>query len=135
MEYKYSIAKRMEVAGCHHLNLDYESKCSNVHGHNWIITVFCRANTLNRSGMVIDFKRVKKLIQGRLDHQNLNEVLPKEVNPTAENIAAWILSEMNDELIMLNTQDGSDSECYRVTVQESEGNIACCSIGGCGGVL
>ena len=35
----YSIKKTFEVAGSHKLTLSYESKCQNLHGHNWIITV------------------------------------------------------------------------------------------------
>lgn len=134
MDYKYSISKRMVIAGAHQLNLDYGSKCSNVHGHNWIITVFCRANKLNRNGMIIDFTHIKTIIHDKLDHHYLNDVLPG-INPTAENIAEWVLTEMNKKFSELNSFDESDGECYKVTVQESEGNIACCSIGGCGGVL
>ena len=86
MNYRYSISKRMEIAGAHMLDLDYSSKCTNMHGHNWIITVFCRANRLNHNGMIIDFKHIKELIHDRLDHACLNDVL--QINPTAENIAA-----------------------------------------------
>lgn len=135
MEYKYSISKRMEVAGSHQLTLDYDSKCRNIHGHNWVITVFCRANTLNHNGMIIDFKHIKNIIHDRLDHKHINDVMPSDINPTAENMAAWILTEINDKFIELNAIDGSDGECYKVTVQESEGNVACCSLGGCGGIL
>ena len=39
---------------------------------------------------------------------NLNEVLP--CNPTAENIAKWVCDQL--------------PQCYRVDVQESEGNMA-----------
>lgn len=98
----------MEIAGCHHLNLSYESKCENLHGHNWIVTIYCRAQGLNKDGMVVDFKHVKNKIHGYLDHGNFNELLP--FNPTAENIARWIV-----ERIPL---------CYKAVVQESEGNIA-----------
>ncbi|NLL02602.1 MAG: 6-carboxytetrahydropterin synthase QueD, partial [Mollicutes bacterium] len=28
----YYISKRMEIAGAHKLELDYESKCQNLHG-------------------------------------------------------------------------------------------------------
>lgn len=98
----------MEVAGSHSLKLSYESKCKKLHGHNWIITVFCRASQLNADGMVCDFKHIKNKIHDKLDHGNLNEILP--FNPTAENIAKWIVD--------------SIPECYKASVQESEGNIA-----------
>lgn len=104
----YYVKKRMEIAGCHHLNLNYDSPCERLHGHNWIITVQCRAKSLNENGMVVDFKAIKEAIHGRLDHQNLNEILP--FNPTAENIAKWICDQF--------------PQCYRVDVQESEGNVA-----------
>lgn len=104
----YYITKRMEIAGCHRLNLPYQSKCTELHGHNWIITVHCRSKELNAEGMVVDFTSIKERIHKQLDHQNLNNVLP--FNPTAENIARWICDQVPC--------------CYRVDVQESEGNIA-----------
>lgn len=104
----YYVSKRMEIAACHKLNLSYESKCANLHGHNWIITVYCKAEKLNEDGMVMDFKHLKQKIHGCLDHRNLNELLP--FNPTAENIAKWVTEQF--------------PECYKAQVQESEGNIA-----------
>ena len=112
-EFKYMVSKRMEIAGCHRLNLPYESKCKNAHGHNWIVTVYVGANDLE-NGMVIDFTHIKKQIHDKLDHGNLNEIF--DFNPTAENISKWICDEVN------TMRKGAF--CYRVTVQESEGNIA-----------
>ncbi len=104
----YYVQKTMEIAGSHRLTLDYESKCSQIHGHNWTVTVYCKSEALDHNGMVCDFMLVKKLIHDRLDHQHLNDILP--FNPTAENIAKWIC--------------GQIPNCYKVSVQESQGNIA-----------
>lgn len=104
----YYITKRLEIAGSHSLNLNYPSKCSRLHGHNWIITVHCRAAELDENGMVTDFSRIKEQVEEYLDHKNFNELFT--FNPTAENIARWICDQIPN--------------CYRVDVQESEGNIA-----------
>ena len=58
----------MEIAGAHNLKLSYDSKCSNLHGHNWIVTVYCKSETLNADGMVIDFTHVKRDVHDKLDH-------------------------------------------------------------------
>ena len=104
----YKVTKRMEIAGAHKLRLDYESKCQNLHGHNWIVVVHCKALELDKNGMVCDFTRIKKMVQDKLDHQYLNDVV--DFNPTAENIARWICDQVPN--------------CWKVEVQESEGNIA-----------
>ena len=130
----YYVSKRFEVAGAHYVTTEHRSKCEELHGHNWIVTVYCGANQLNHNGMIIDFKHIKNIVSDKLDHEYINSVLA-DVNPTAENIAAWILTEMNIKLKELNAVDGSDGLCYKVTVQESEGNIACCTFGGWGGRL
>jgi 6-pyruvoyltetrahydropterin/6-carboxytetrahydropterin synthase len=104
----YTVIKRMEISASHSLALSYPSKCERLHGHNWIITVHCRARELNADGMVVDFTHIKEAVMSRLDHQNLNELLP--FNPTAEHIARWICDQI--------------PQCFRVEVQESEGNTA-----------
>ncbi|MCQ2224532.1 MAG: 6-carboxytetrahydropterin synthase QueD [Paludibacteraceae bacterium] len=105
----YYISKRFEISAAHKLKLSYASKCENLHGHNWIVTVHCKAKELNADGMIVDFSHIKKAIKGKLDHQVLNDVLG-DLNPTAENLAYWICQQIDT--------------CYKVTVQESEGNIA-----------
>lgn len=104
----YYIKKRIEISAAHRLNLSYESKCTRLHGHNWILIVECRAKELNPDGMVTDFTHVKEMIQNRLDHVVLNDVIPG--NPTAENIARWIVEQVPN--------------CFRCEVIESEGNSA-----------
>lgn len=88
----YYVKKRMEIAGAHRLNLLYESKCANLHGHNWIVIVHCKSNELDRNGMVCDFTHIKKMVHDKLDHQYLNDVV--DFNPTAENMAKWICDQI-----------------------------------------
>ena len=102
----FTVIKRMEISAAHKLILPYRSKCASLHGHNWIITVYCRSERLNADGMVVDFTQIKQAVKEKLDHRNLNEVLP--FNPTAENIARWVCKQI--------------PQCYKVEVQESEAN-------------
>ena len=102
---KWTLRKRIEIAGAHSLRLNYDSPCKNVHGHNWIVIVECEAESLDQNGMVIDFKNISGIVN-QLDHQNLNEFM---VQPTAEFMARWICQKI--------------PFCVRVTVQESEGSI------------
>lgn len=118
----FEIKKTFEISAAHRLNLPYESPCQRWHGHNYKIVIWCRGE-LNIDGMVVDFTEIKKKIKDKLDHRTLNdiegmgfELVSKEPregfskNPTAENIAYWICMQIK--------------KCYRVDVQESEGNIA-----------
>lgn len=107
----YYVSKRLEIAGAHNLSLNYQSKCSNLHGHNWIITVYCKSEKLNENGMVTDFAHIKKELVDKFDHQYLNKIEPFNIiNPTAENMAKYIVDTIPN--------------CYKASVQESEGNIA-----------
>lgn len=54
----FTVIKRLEISASHKLVLPYRSKCASLHGHNWIITVYCRSARLNADGMVVDFTRI-----------------------------------------------------------------------------
>jgi 6-pyruvoyltetrahydropterin/6-carboxytetrahydropterin synthase len=73
-----------------------------MHGHNWKVEVEVQANELDSAGMGVDFKVIKRhtrAITDGLDHRYLNEIEPfDKINPTAENIAAYIFEQVSDTL-------------------------------------
>lgn len=105
----YEVKKRIEISAAHRLELDYESKCTNLHGHNWIIDVYLRSEKLDKNGMVMDFTHIKREIHDKFDHKVINDVV--DFNPTAENLAKYIC-------------DVLAPYCFRVDVQESTDNTA-----------
>ncbi len=107
----FTVKKQLTFAAAHKLNLPYDSKCTNLHGHEWEATVYLKAQQLDANGMVLDFTVIKKRICGVLDHSYLNDVLP--FNPTAENIAKWISDQLTDNRVI----------CYMVELRESKNNM------------
>ncbi|HVF49238.1 MAG TPA: 6-carboxytetrahydropterin synthase QueD [Pyrinomonadaceae bacterium] len=74
----------------------YKGKCENLHGHNYRIEIFARGRELDNIGLLVDFGDLKEAadeVVGYLDHRNINELPPFdiELNPSAENLARYIL--------------------------------------------
>jgi len=101
----FYLEKTIVISAAHFLSR-YEGICKRLHGHNWVVTVYCKGGKLDRIGMLIDFKRIKEMV-GLLDHQNLNKIV--DFNPTAENLAKYLCD--------------SIPYCYKTRVVEQEGSI------------
>ncbi|OOC09354.1 6-carboxytetrahydropterin synthase QueD [Thioalkalivibrio halophilus] len=101
MSARYTLRVLTDFASAHTLR-DYPGQCANMHGHNWKVEAEVEAETLDDTGMAVDFKVVKNAareIAGQLDHRYLNDVPPFDtVNPTAENIARWFFRELAERL-------------------------------------
>ena len=84
-------------AAAHNLT-HYQGDCENLHGHNWKVEVSITTNELDKAGLGIDFKILKKetntLLQ-TLDHKYLNELAPfTDLSPSSENIARYLYGEL-----------------------------------------
>jgi 6-pyruvoyltetrahydropterin/6-carboxytetrahydropterin synthase len=97
-----SVTKRFDFCYAHQLP-EYDGPCVRLHGHNSQVEVevgkdYEGPQYQGYPGMVVDFKDLKGMlgeVLSQLDHEYLNEVLPREfLPPTAENIASWISSEV-----------------------------------------
>ncbi len=98
-----------KISAAHHLP-NYDGKCSQLHGHTWRIQVWIEGEPLKESGMVVDFKDVKNVID-EWDHEDLNDFL---VNPTAELMVAELIQRFIYEL------QNPTLESIRVRVWESD---------------
>ena len=94
----YEIRVTEEFCGAHNLR-HYKGQCEELHGHNWKVEISIYSKTLDKTGMVIDFKIVKdklrKILQ-ILDHKYLNDIpYFRKINPTSENIAEFVHNKLS----------------------------------------
>ncbi|OEG69242.1 hypothetical protein ATZ36_02295 [Candidatus Endomicrobiellum trichonymphae] len=122
MKYKLSGTRSFSSAHCLR---EYKGRCENLHGHNWKIRAAFYGTELDDTGMLIDFTYIKMHLNeiiNYLDHKFLNEIVPFDrVNPTAENIAAFVLGRLKD----IETKNAKVCE---VEVWESESSSVVVSI-------
>jgi 6-pyruvoyltetrahydropterin/6-carboxytetrahydropterin synthase len=93
----YLLTIHTKFAAAHKL-INYEGPCENLHGHNWKVEVVVSARQLDKAGMGIDFKVLKRETKKTLellDHKYLNEVPPfNNISPSSENIAQFLFKEL-----------------------------------------
>ncbi|MFL6214772.1 MAG: 6-carboxytetrahydropterin synthase QueD [Blastocatellia bacterium] len=98
----YEVMIEEEFSAAHALR-GYRGKCENLHGHNWKVEVYVRGERLDAVGMLVDFKELKtatRRVMQYLDHQNLNELKPfdVEMNPSSEHLAGFILHKVGEQI-------------------------------------
>ncbi len=117
MSSRYTLKVITDFAAAHTLR-NYPGDCAKMHGHNWKVEVEVTATTLNEVGIGMDFKQIRKEAKevcDHLDHEYLNELSPFDtINPTAENIAAYIYNELSQRL---NT---ATAKISAITIWETE---------------
>ena len=101
----------------------YKGKCENLHGHNYKIEIFARGRELDHIGLLVDFGDLKTAadeIVGYLDHRNINELPPfdVELNPSAENLARYILERVASHVVDERVQ------IYKVRCFETPTSVA-----------
>ncbi len=113
------VQKRFSAA---HRLLQYPGNCARMHGHNWDVTVFLQAHTLNELGIAADFREIKDTlgaILDELDHRDLNDH-PEfaKHNPTSERIAQFLFHRLSEQV------NNETVRVARVQVSEAPGTGA-----------
>lgn len=76
----------------------YDGACRRLHGHTYRVRAAFRFDSLDETGMALDFRRAKGILRdilGYMDHQYINELPEFSIqNPTAELIAKTIYAKL-----------------------------------------
>ena len=117
----YHLMIKTSFAAAHNL-INYQGDCENLHGHNWLVEVTVTARELDKAGLGIDFKILKKETKGllgELDHKYLNDLDPfKNASPSSENISCDLFERLSRSL------NNDNITVERVNVWESENACA-----------
>jgi 6-pyruvoyltetrahydropterin/6-carboxytetrahydropterin synthase len=117
----YRLMIKTSFAAAHNL-INYQGDCENLHGHNWRVEVTVAAKELDKAGLGIDFKILKKQTNGlldELDHKYLNDLSPfKNDSPSSENISRYLFERLSEVL------NNSNITVEQINVWESENACA-----------
>ncbi len=137
-----TIMRKVTFCAGHRL-LNHEGKCANLHGHNYLVEFYVTGNEVDDLGRVVDFSVLNRLFKGWIDEhwdhgfllwdkdtnaiEALRQVKPNRIyllpyNPTAENMARYLLEEISQDLIQ--SIKGYDLQVNRVVVWETENSSA-----------
>jgi len=121
-----------------HRVVNHESKCRTLHGHEYKAEIYCEADKLDELGRIIDFGVIKQKIGAWIDeHWDHNMILwaqdPNLIhiqkcdglkkpyivpfNPTAENLASYLLEQgnyllRNDTVTITKIKLWETSNCF-----------------------
>ncbi|MGI6045936.1 MAG: 6-carboxytetrahydropterin synthase QueD [Eggerthellaceae bacterium] len=97
--YEVSIKDHFDAA---HSLPGYDGQCQYLHGHTWDVELTVVGGSLDKVGLLCDFKMLKDELHAILDnfdHHYINQIPPfNSINPTAENLARIIFYELEGRI-------------------------------------
>lgn len=111
---KVKAVRKLKFDSAHRV-VGHEGKCANIHGHEYTLEVYAEASELDNIGRVVDFSVIKQKlgswIDAHFDHtmivsktdpylpfllkcENSKPFFVCNFNPTAENIATYLIREI-----------------------------------------
>jgi 6-pyruvoyltetrahydropterin/6-carboxytetrahydropterin synthase len=93
----YSVTKRIEFCYGHRL-MEYDGVCRHPHGHNAVVEIDIRADTLDARNMVADFNDIKRIVKGWIDRELDHKMILRKDDPLAE-----VLRTMGEPMYLLES--------------------------------
>ncbi|MBL4883796.1 MAG: 6-carboxytetrahydropterin synthase [Planctomycetaceae bacterium] len=134
-----TIMKRIRFCAGHRL-FKHEGKCAFFHGHNYVADIYVTGEEVDSVGRLVDFSMLKKFFEGWIDEHWDHGFLLHEIdengiaaakmvepckyflmpyNPTAENMARYLLEEVSPDLLADHSVQAS-----RIVIWETEDSFA-----------
>ena len=128
------VMRKIAFDAAHRL-LGHEGKCKNLHGHRYVADLHARADALDSVGRVVDFSVLKARVGGWVDEvwdhtaifhhddpmalqvmqtPNLKPVFLASFNPTAENLANFLLRDVCPAQLQ-----GTGATVFKVVLHET----------------
>lgn len=141
-----TVVRQIKFCAGHRL-LGHEGKCANLHGHNYVTQFYVTGSDVDALGRVVDFSVINKLFKGWIDENwdhgvllwdedqeaidavsmmETNRLFCMPYNPTAENMAKYLLCEVAPKLV--KQIEGYDVTVTKVVVWETENSAAVVSL-------
>lgn len=138
-----TIMRRIKFCAGHRL-FGHGGKCENFHGHNYVADFFVEGEEQDEVGRIIDFSVLKRRVKGWIDEHWDHSFLVHEAdenartalgmvkpcrlfvmpyNPTAENMAKYLLEVMCPEVL-----EGTGARACQVRIWETDESFAEASI-------
>lgn len=91
----WELVVKEQFSSAHFLE-HYKGKCEKMHGHTFQIEAYFRVIELDKSGIGIDFARLKEYLKSILpDHKVLNEEF--DFSPSAENLSRYFYYKIKEK--------------------------------------
>jgi 6-pyruvoyltetrahydropterin/6-carboxytetrahydropterin synthase len=79
----FSVTKRIEFCYGHRL-MNYDGICRHPHGHNAVVEIDIRSDTLDHRNMVTDFSDIKRIVKGWIDRELDHKMILRHDDPLVE---------------------------------------------------
>lgn len=114
----FELNKDFSFSAAHFIGTEEAGKCQQLHGHNYTVNLTIVGDELDRSGFLVDFKKLKELVHDRYDHTVLNNhaEYANANYPSTEIVAATIHAIVQEHLSELP----HGPECIQVIVRETD---------------
>jgi 6-pyruvoyltetrahydropterin/6-carboxytetrahydropterin synthase len=93
----FSVTKRIEFCYGHRL-MEYDGVCRHPHGHNAVVEIDIRSDTLDQRNMVADFSDIKRIVKGWIDRELDHKMILRQDDPLAA-----VLKQMGEPMYLLES--------------------------------